>query len=327
MTDKPYARGAAMFAKLVCATAAFVVAPGSAMPSFPIPAAIGQTTPKASDRALEARLTKNIVTLPIVMVREFPFVEGEVAGIRGKFMLDTGMQDALVINDHRVPLVGGTVMGTGFFGSGQTFDVRLHAVVKDIRIGNIHLSRVTSVRSQDARMLETITPDFLGWVGYNFFRDHALKMDYRRSKATFYKDGPRQYLRGEKVIAVLPFETRKLPNHPLLPARIGELNAIVSLDTGMNGALIISDAGKARLLANGHLRATAKSDAFDLARVTLADTIDIDLHSIEVEEGPSPAAKSIGITEDTEIELGYAFLKQYKTVWDFRQKKLYLLAR
>ncbi|MFD2427139.1 hypothetical protein ACFSUK_01290 [Sphingobium scionense] len=59
-----------------------------------------------SDRAPEMRLAGKTVTLPLVMVREFPFIEGEIAGVRGKFMLDTGMQDALVINDHRVPLVG-----------------------------------------------------------------------------------------------------------------------------------------------------------------------------------------------------------------------------
>jgi hypothetical protein len=293
---------------------------------LPVSAAPGQTTPKASNRISEARLAGTTVTLPVVMVREFPFVEGEIAGIKGKFMLDTGMQDALVINDHRVPLVGGTRIGTGFFGSGQTFDIRLHEAVEDIRIGVIRLPRATRLRSQDARMLERITPDFLGWVGYNFFKDYALKMDYRRSRAIFYAEGPRRYLRGEKVVAVLPFQTRKLPNHPLLQARIGGVDAIVSLDTGMNGALMISSAEKTRLLADGHLKPATEPETYDLIGVRLAERIDIDLRALEVEEGPSPSAKSIGITEDTELQLGYAFLRQYKTVWDFRQKQLYLLA-
>lgn len=294
---------------------------------LPVSVTPGRTAPTATVSGSEARLTGTAVTLPIVMVREFPFVEGEIAGIRGKFMLDTGMQHALVINDHRVPLTGGARIGTGFFGSGQTFDIRLHAAVETIRIGDIRLPRVTNVQSQDARMLEKITPDFLGWIGYDFFKDYALKMDYRRSRATFYKEGSRRYLAGEKVIAALPFETRKLPNHPLLPVRIGGMDAIASLDTGMNGALMISNAKKARLLADGHLRPATEPDTYDLTGVRIADRIDVDLRAVEVEEGPSPAAKPIGITEDTELELGYAFLRQYKTVWDFREKRLYLLAR
>ncbi len=273
------------------------------------------------------RLAARTVVLPMVMVREFPFVEGQIGGVKGKFLLDTGMQDALVINDHRVPLHGGQKIGTGFFGSGQTYDVRLHEAVDDIRVGNIRVPRVSAVRSQDARMLERITPDFIGWIGYDFFASHALKMDYRRSRATFYKEGSKRYLQGEKVIAVLPFETRKLPNHPLLPAQIGDMEAIVSLDTGMDGDLSLPKHKKLRLVAGGHLRATGDPDNYDVARVRIADKIDIALSSLDVEEGPSPAAKSIGITEDVEFSLGYIFLRQYKTVWDFRQKRLYLLAR
>lgn len=327
MSKIKLAGGVTAGSRLACAAAALTSATFVVNLNSPISAASGQVTPSVSNRAPEAQLTSATVTLPIVMVREFPFVQGEIAGIKGKFMLDTGMRDALVINDHRVQLSGGTRIGSGFFGSGQTFDIRLHAAVDDIRIANMRFPRVTSVRSQDARMLEGITPDFLGWIGYNFFRDHALKLDYRRSRATFYKKGPQQYLRGEKVVVVLPFQTRKLPNHPLLMAQIGGLDAIVSLDTGMNGALYISNADRTGLLANGHLKPTSEPDAFDTTGVRIANMVDITLQSLEVQKGPSPASKSIGVTENTELELGYAFLKQYKTVWDFRQKKLYLLSR
>lgn len=282
--------------------------------------------PPASARAPEIRLPAKTVTLPIVMVREFPFIEGEIAGVKGKLMLDTGMQDGLVINDHRVPLTGGAKIGTGHFGSGQTFDIRLHAAVPDIRVGNLRHLRATNVRSQDARMLEKITPDFLGWVGFNFFADHAIKIDYRRLEVTFYEADDESFIVGEKVIAILPFETRKLPNIPVLPARIGDLDAIVTLDTGMYGSLNIPEEKKARLIASGHLKPASEPDAHDLSGVRLAEMIDGSFPALEVEEGPSPSAKSVGITEDTELELGFVFLRNYKTVWDYRQKRVYLLA-
>ncbi|WP_158299057.1 hypothetical protein [Sphingomonas psychrotolerans] len=44
------------------------------------------------------------MTIPIVMVQEFPLLDGSVAGTDGKFLLDTGMQGARTINDHRVPI-------------------------------------------------------------------------------------------------------------------------------------------------------------------------------------------------------------------------------
>ncbi|NYF30615.1 hypothetical protein [Sphingopyxis sp. JAI108] len=295
----------------------------AATPAF---ASADSPAPPSSARAPEIRLPSKTVTLPIVMVREFPFIEGEIAGVKGKLMLDTGMQDGLVINDHRVPLTGGTKIGTGHFGSGQAFDIRLHAAVPDIRVGNLRHPRATNVRSQDARMLEKIAPDFLGWVGFNFFADHAIKIDYRRLEVTFYEAGDKSFIAGEKVIAILPFETRKLPNIPVLPARIGDLDAIVTLDTGMYGSLNIPEEKKAGLIASGLLKPASDPDAHDLSGVRLADMVDGSFPALEVEEGPSPSAKSVGITEDTELELGFVFLGNYKTVWDYRQKRIYLLA-
>lgn len=293
----------------------------------PQPAIAGPAVTLASERAPEIRLAGKTITLPLVMVREFPFIEGEIAGIKGKFMLDTGMQDALVINDHRVPIAGGTKIGTGHFGSGQTYEVRLHSVVQNVRIGDIDYPSVTSVRSQDARMLEMITPDFLGWIGHGFFSSYAIKIDYQRRQVTFYEEGPDRYLEGETLVAALPFETRKLPNVPLLKARIGDVDAIVSLDTGMYGSLNITEEKRRRLVDGGRLTPTEDPDKFDLSGVWIADKIDVSVPRIEVEVGPSASAAAVGITEDTELELGFAFLRNFKTVWDYRRKQLYLLAQ
>jgi hypothetical protein len=310
----------AVYRSAIAASALTVIALGGSIAS-------ARTASPPAIQLREARLTAPTMTLPISMVREFPFVEGEVAGVKGRFMLDTGMEDALVINDHRVPLQGGEAVGHGFFESGQRFAIREHADIEGVRIAGLSFDHLAKVRSQDARQLERITRDFLGWIGYGFFKDHALKIDYRRKSVTFYRGGPAEFLGGEKVVAVLPFETRRLPNHPLLAARIGDLRAIISLDTGMNGALVISDAKKAQLFASGHLKRGGEEGTYDITGVRIANRVNVAFPSMEVERGPSPSAKPIGITEDVELQLGYALLKQYKAVWDFRGKRLYLLAR
>ena len=72
---------------------------------------------------------------------------------------------------------------------------------------------------------------------------------------------------------------------------------------------------------------TENPDTFDLATVRIADRIDVSAPGIEVEEGASASAAPVGITEDTELELGFVFLRNFKTVWDYREKQLYLLAQ
>jgi hypothetical protein len=283
--------------------------------------------PPAAERAPEVRLTAERVTLPIVMVREYPFVEGSVNGVKGKFMLDTGAEQALAINDHRVPVDHAEAIGQGHFGSGQTFAIRMAPAIQDVRIGQLSYPHATLAQSQDARQLEAITPDFIGWIGHDAWAGYALKLDYRQHTVTFYKGGPEVYLKGEKVIAKLPFETRKLPNHPLMATRIGSMNVLAAWDTGQYGALFTSADGKARLIQQTRLTPSQKKpDTFDLHGLTIDGHPLPGIPSIDVETRPFPAASSIGITEPDVLTLGFGFLSQYKTVWDYQRHCAYLLA-
>lgn len=297
----------------------------SAMTFTPVLADPAPLSPPVAQQAPEVRLTGEIVTLPIVMVREYPFVEASIAGVAGKLMLDTGYQGALIVNDHRVPLTGGRAIGSGFFGSGQTFEVRLVPEVLNVQIGGLVYPRVTEVRTQDARLLENITPDFIGWFGYEAFATHALKLDYRALQATFYAAGG-DYLAGERMVAELPFETRNLPNTPLMAGSLGDMSFVVSWDTGQYGALYTTEAGKARLLGDGRLTPSATDpDAFDIHGLEIDGHLLPVISAVEVRTEPSPASGSIGITEADHLTLGYGLLRQFKTVWDFPQKRIVLL--
>jgi len=286
---------------------------------------VAEGLPK-SGRAPEIRLHGDRISLPITMVDEYPFIEGEVAGVKGKFMLDTASEPALSINDHRVPLSGGTTLGQGFYGSGQTFEVHLRSIVKNIRIGSLRYGESTQVDSHDATQLEAITPDFLGWIGYWFWDGYTLKLDYQRLRAMFYKSGPADYLRGEQVVAELPFELRKLPNHPIMHVKVGAVDFVAAFDTGQYGAIYTNAATWHRLTAEGHLKPSLHDkDEFDLSGLRFRGGIMASIDGMGVTTSHFPAAKPIGLAEQNIITLGYGFLKQYKTVWDFKRKRIYLL--
>ncbi|WP_299171139.1 hypothetical protein [uncultured Brevundimonas sp.] len=283
--------------------------------------------PSASEIAPQVRLMDDVVTLPITMIREYPFVDASIAGVAGKLMLDTGYEPALMVNDHRVPMSGGRSVGIGSFGSGQTFEVRIVPEVSDVRVGDLSFPRVTEVRTQDARLLETITPDFLGWLGYNAFATHALKLDYGALQATFYRSGGADFLAGERVVARLAFSTRRLPNHPMTPARLGEMSILAAWDTGQYGDLYTTEEGKARLLSEGRLTPSQTDpDTFDLHGLTVDGHPMPVLSGISVQTDPSPSAGPVGLTESDHLTLGYNLLQHFKTVWDFPQRHIYLLA-
>lgn len=276
--------------------------------------------------APEVRLPRGRVIFPIEMVREFPFVSAEIAGVHGKLMLDTGARQALVVNDHRVALPAGAAAGTGHYGSGQSFAVKVQPSIADVRIGHLRFPRVTSVETQDAAMLEGITPDFLGWLGFDAWSGHALKLDYRRRAAIFDDGGPARYLKGETVVAILPFAARRLPNHPIMTVRIGDVDAVAALDTGQYGGLYTSPEVRAHLLRTGHLKpGRAGDDVFDLGGIILGGTPVADIPGLDVSTAPFAAAEPLGLKETTILSIGYGLLRRYKTVWDFRRGRIYLL--
>ena len=283
---------------------------------------------KKMPQAPEMRFSGDRVVLPIVMVREFPFVEGSAAGVAGKFMLDTGHRSAVAINDHRVPVVNATVTGAGFFGSGQTFNVSSVPVVENVNAGPLRYPQVTQVKSQNAELLEKITPDFLGWLGYELWTGYALKLDYKNLLATFYRSGsPEDYLQGERPLAALPFELRKLPNIPIMTGKVGEVAATVLFDTGQSGHLYIDTATKTRMIKDGSLTPSSQADLYNIPRLELGGTSFTDLRDIHVHTVSFPASVPIGVPEQNILSLGFVFLNKFKTVWDSEKKIIHVLER
>ncbi|MBY8829852.1 hypothetical protein [Hephaestia mangrovi] len=201
-------------------------------------AATGQTAVKlpADEAAPGVRLTGDEVTVPLVLIKGYPFIEGEVNGVKGKFMFDIGSDAAITLNHHYVPLKNGIAMPGSKVGSGQTMPAQLNKTIASVRFGQFSYTNVHNVQSNDASQIEQhITPDYLGWVGFEFFRGYAVKIDYRKDTATFYKAGPAavtHFLSGETVVAVIPFQRPKLARIPVVPVTIGKMRFDGAFDTG-----------------------------------------------------------------------------------------------
>jgi hypothetical protein len=273
------------------------------------------------------------VSLPFVVIQGIPFVEATVNGVRGKLMLDTGAQRALTLNSNRIPLAGGKEAGAGFFGSGQRFSMLLHDSVASVDVGGFSFRDVREVESQEARMLEGITPDFSGWMGFNFWRGYALKLDYEKNIATFYRDEARiegeakKFLVGETVRNAVHYEARKLPNIPLVNVRIGSHDFEGLFDTGHSGYIWLESELRARLISDGKLKPLRNDGDLMVLEGMTVEGGGVHAMSVAVLPSPFPAADPIGTNTSNVIAFGYSFLSQYKTVWDFAGQTIYLLEK
>lgn len=278
-------------------------------------------------------LSGDEVSFPFVVVKGIPFIEATINGVRGKLMLDTGAERALSLNNRRIPLTGGRAAGRGLFGSGQRFDLMLHANVSTVMVGDLSFRDITNVESQAAQLLEGITPDFAGWMGFNFWRGYALKLDYVNNIATFYRDEsptkgrPSKYLAGETVLGVIRYETRKLSNVPIANVRIGSQSLEGMFDTGNSGFMWVDDAMRARLMSDGKLMPAQQESAPMMLEGFAIESAGSYRMTVRVLASPFPAAAPLGVKTSNVVVFGHSFLSQYKTVWDFAQKTIYLLKK
>lgn len=278
------------------------------------------------------------ITFPITLINGYPFISATVNGSAGKFMFDTGFGTTIMLNDDFIKLPQRKLKGDGVVASGQSFKTSINDTIEEIGFANgISYRNLEQITSGNYGFIQkVITPDFLGFIGHGFFKGYLFKIDYLHRKVTFYKNTPQRrisedFLANEKVLAVIDFELRKRPNTPIIKLKIGGVDVIGAFDTGQNGFLQLNS-GSAKELGTTGTVLTSGSDGSGDTLLSIKDII-IDgklktmLKGIEYNdlEGTQVSRRELSITEPNIMSIGYRFLSQYKTVWDYEHKKIYIL--
>jgi hypothetical protein len=280
------------------------------------------------------------IAFPITLVDAFPFVSVEVNGIKGKFMFDTGLKAAMQINDNIVELPGKKKKDTGNVGSGQTFIQNSNDTIAEVKFKNgLTYRNLLNITSANYDFLQNnITPDCIGYIGHDFFKGYIFKLDYVKRKITFYKNtaqrkSSKDFLKGEKLLGIINFETRRLPNHPLVKVKIGSIELLGSFDTGQYGLIQLEEKAKKIITAKSIVTYTGLDghgdEQMNVKDVEIDGSFKTTLKGVYpfTMEQTAPFRKGIQITESSYICFGYRFFEQYKTVWDYEQKKIYVLEK
>lgn len=288
----------------------------------------------------KAELHGDSIVFPLTLVNAYPFISVEVNGVKGKFMFDTGLNSSIEINDNAVKLPGKKAVNRGQVGSGQSFMKSINDTITEVKFKNgLTYHNLLNITSGNFDFLQNnITPDCIGYIGHKFYEGYLFKLDYLKRKLTFYKNTPerqksKDFLNGEKVLAVFNFETRRLPNHPMVRVKIGKFDLLGSFDTGQYGLLQLDDHA-ATVLKTKCLVVPAGNDAYDDPIVNVNDMVLDGKLKVSVKgitpytlEQTAPFRKGMQISEASYICFGYRFLDQYKTVWDYGEKKIYVLEK
>lgn len=285
-----------------------------------------------------AELHGDSVVFPISIINSYPFIAVSVNGVTGRFMFDTGFGTSIAINDNYINLPNKKAKRNGVVASGESFVVSVNDTIGEVKFTNgIIYKNLQDISSANYDFLQKyISPDIAGYVGHNFYDGYIFKLDYLHKKLTFYKNTAQRktskdFLAGEKLLAVIDFETRKLPNIPVMKVKIDGVDAMGLFDTGQNGYLQMDSASANKLYSRRSVIRSGTDGVGDtllhVKNIVFDRKLRTGLKGVEKLgfQGTVITRKVSGITEPNILSIGYRFFAQFKTVWDYPEKKIYVL--
>lgn len=281
----------------------------------------------------EVKLEGDIVSIPFRLIGEWIFIDGEVNGIKGRFMFDTGSKNAITLNSNKIKGIEPEEMGKGFVGSGQTFKSLQYSKIDSIKIDELNYYSLKNIQANNMDYLNNISTDIVGMVGFDFFKGYNLKIDYLRNLLTFFKhksNDKGDNIKKEKYyITTLPYFIRKLENHPMITVTQNGIKYLAFFDTGGGrGMLSLDETSFKDLKSKGKIIDFYEqpSPLYSLFDVKINKSLTVNLFGLNKSE-INPAFEPLGITEKNVIGLAYSFLSNYTTLWDTQNKRIHIFEK
>ena len=278
------------------------------------------------------KLDINKIVLPFHLIDGYIFIDGKVNEKYGKFMYDTGTPFGLLLNNHYLELEKKDIVTKGSADSGKALDIYINSIDK-IEMGNkINYKNLLSVPNSDLLFIEQgIEQDYLGFIGYDFYKNYEFIIDYDYQTITLYKTDKNgnvitPYTLPNTVLTTFHFTTLKKKQIPEVEIKLGKTTIKGSFDTGNQGRITLDESTKSNLIQQGILTLGNQGGVYGQD----SDENNIyNINQLSNESNPLQLLKNYPLKESKEnhIHLGYQFLKNYISVWNFRKKTITVLQK
>ncbi len=176
-----------------------------------------------------------------------------------------------------------------------------------------------------------IVPNYLGFIGYDFYKNYDFVIDYDYQTVTLYKTDENgnvvtPYSLPNTVITTFHFATLDRKQIPEIELKLGNTIIKGSFDTGNQGNISLDESTKNNMIQQGIL---AQGNQGSWYGQESEEKNIYNISQLSNDSIPLQLLKNYPLTEGKEnhIELGYQFLKNYVSVWNFSKKTITLLRK
>lgn len=276
------------------------------------------------------------VTIPIVLINNLVFIPIKVNGVELNFLLDTGVEETILFSledNPNVNFFNSEKISLRGLGSEEAIE-GLKTTNNILELDGIKTNRqlIYVILDQSFNLSSQIGIPVNGIIGYQFFRDNLIRIDYANKRVIVYKNDEGNRKKIEKKFDKLPITIEKLKPYLMTIVEISESKVPTKmlLDTGNSDSIWLFQnlSESIKVPAKNFDDFLGKGFSGDIegkrARVASFSFDKYVFRSPIVAFPDSSSIKSVRMVVNRAGSVGGEILKRFSVVFDYKNELLYL---
>jgi len=291
--------------------------------SFWISAQDGFVLENADKTVIKFKLINNLIFIPMT-----------VNGVELNFMLDSGIAETLLFSLENKEVDFKNIEKITFKGLGETVSVEaLKSIKNNIKIGNHFIDKshtVFIVLDEDFNISQDIGVPVNGIIGYYFFKNHPIEINYLKKTITVYKDSSK-FPKRVKRFAEFPMTVEL--NKPYMLADVemkhDKQSSKLLLDLGNTDSVwlfpvLIKDFVYNRPNIDDFLGRGFSGDIFGKrSRINSLSIGNFRLNKPIASMPDEFSIQHLNLVKDRKGSIGSEILRRFSIIFDYPGKKIY----
>ncbi|KIC00141.1 signal protein PDZ [Flavobacterium sp. KMS] len=276
----------------------------------------------------------NKISIPFKLINNLIFVPIKVNGVELNFLLDSGVDDTVLFsledkkevnffNVEKIRLrgLGAEEAIEGLKSTNNTLDIN------GLKSTN-HLLYI--ILDQDFNLSSHIGIPVNGIIGYQFFRNNLVEINYQKKKIIVFKSNEQNRIKFEKKFKSIPITIEKSKPYLYSTAVIDSIEtpAKLLIDIGNSDAFWVFQNSRIKVPKKNFEDYLGKGFSGDIegrrARVSSFSIGDFTFKNPIIAFPDSSSIRNVRMVPDRIGSVGGEILKRFTLVFDYADKKIYL---
>lgn len=276
------------------------------------------------------------VTVPIVLINNLVLIPIKVNGVELNFLLDTGVEETILFslednpdvnfyNTEKITLKG--------LGSEDAIEgLKTTNNILELNGLRSHHQLIYVILDQSFNLSSQIGIPVNGIIGYQFFKDNLIRVDYASKKITIYKNEEEKRQNIEKKFSAVPITIEKfkpyLIGNVIMDKSAVDVKLLIDIGNSDSIWLFQNLSEQIKVPAKNFEDFLGKGFSGDIegkrARISEFSFDKYDFKSPIVAFPDSSSIKSVRMVQNRVGSVGGEILKRFSVIFDYKNEKLYL---